>query len=102
MGEMEAVLVRRSARETTAELLGAAGARRLRCGRRRRPGNGKWAWDVSGRRWRGYWLASACLGRGGQGAGDARPSPRTRGARALPVSATDAVIQFAQTTRSRA
>jgi len=45
-------------------------------------------------RWRGYWLASACLGRGGQGAGDARPSPWTRGARALPVSATDAVIQF--------
>ena len=35
MGEMEAVVVQRSARETTAELLGAAGARRLRCGRRR-------------------------------------------------------------------
>ena len=41
MGEMEAVVVRRSARETTAELLGAAGARRLRCGRRRRPGKVK-------------------------------------------------------------
>ena len=35
MGEMEVVVVRRSARETTAELLDAAGARRLRCGRRR-------------------------------------------------------------------
>ena len=40
--------------------------------------------------------AQAQRGLRGQGNGDTRPSPGTRGARTLPVSATDVAIQFVQ------
>ena len=74
----------------TAELLELGGCVRGCCGRRRRSrGNAKWSAGGVGRSLAMLMARSGRPGRGGQGAGDARPLRPPRGARVLPVSATD-------------
>jgi len=59
-------------------------------------GEAKWSAGRLGRTLATLRRARAQRGLRGQGNGDARPSPGTRGARTLPVSATDVAIQFVQ------
>ena len=74
----------------TAELLELGSCVRGCCGRRTRSrGNAKWSTGGVGWSLAMLMARSGRPGRGGQGAGDARPSWPPRGARVLPVSATD-------------